>query len=111
VSGSSGNGGINSFARARFLMAGPQIGSFTASPNPGNPVASGSNVMLTASGITDANPGATVRRVGFYLDNDGDGTPGARHRPATGLRHAERRRHLDPHLDLGDPLALALIVQ
>jgi uncharacterized delta-60 repeat protein len=68
------NGSHSSFALARFLATGPQIGSFTVSPNSGNPVASGSNVTLTASGVTDANPGATVTRVAFYLDNNGDGT-------------------------------------
>jgi len=58
------------FALARFLAAGPQIGSFTASPNP---VTAGSNLTLTASNITDANPGASITQVAFYVDSNGDG--------------------------------------
>ncbi len=42
----------------------PVIGSFSATPNP---VKSGSSVTLTASNITDANPGATITQVAFYL--------------------------------------------
>ncbi|HKB40230.1 MAG TPA: hypothetical protein VKD72_27620, partial [Gemmataceae bacterium] len=53
------------------LAAGPQIGSFTASPNPG---AAGSDLTLTASNITDANPGAGITQVAFYQDSNGDGT-------------------------------------
>jgi uncharacterized delta-60 repeat protein len=66
------------FALARFLPSDPEIGSFTASPDPGNPVASGSNVTLTASDITDANPGATITQVTFYyIDSSGNQvTPG-----------------------------------
>jgi uncharacterized delta-60 repeat protein len=56
-------------ALVRFLAAGPQIGSFTASPNP---VTAGSNLTLTASNITDANPGATTTQVTFYyFDSSG----------------------------------------
>jgi uncharacterized delta-60 repeat protein len=58
------------FAVARFLAAGPQIGSFTASPNP---VSAGSDLTLTAGNITDPNPGATITQVAFYLDANGDG--------------------------------------
>ena len=57
-------------ALARFLAAGPQIGSFTASPNP---VSAGSSVTLTASSITDANAGATITQVAFHVDSNGDG--------------------------------------
>ncbi len=42
----------------------PVIGSFSATPNP---VKSGSSLTLTASNITDANPGATITQVAFYL--------------------------------------------
>src|SRR5262249_19033384 len=58
------------FALARFLAAGPQIGSFTASPNP---TSAGSDLTLTASNITDANPGATITQVAFYVDSNRDG--------------------------------------
>jgi uncharacterized delta-60 repeat protein len=47
----------------RFLQSAPQIGTFTANPNP---VASGSNVTLTASNITDGNPNSTITQVTFY---------------------------------------------
>jgi uncharacterized delta-60 repeat protein len=55
---------------ARFLASAPEVGSFTASPNA---VPSGSSTTLTASNISDANPGATVTQVSFYLDSSGDG--------------------------------------
>jgi uncharacterized delta-60 repeat protein len=58
-------------ALARFLATGPQIGSFTASPNL---VAAGSSLTLTASGISDANPGATVTQVAFYVEMNGVNT-------------------------------------
>jgi hypothetical protein len=58
------------FLVARFLPSAPQIGSFTASPNP---VTSGSSETLTASNITDGNPNSTVTQVAFYLDSNGDG--------------------------------------
>jgi uncharacterized delta-60 repeat protein len=67
----AGSAGSNSFALARFLAAGPQIGSFTASPNP---VMAGSSMTLTVSNITDLNPNSTVTQVAFYLDSNGDGT-------------------------------------
>jgi uncharacterized delta-60 repeat protein len=60
-----GEGGL-----LRFLPSAPQVGTFTASPNP---VTAGSDVTLTASNITDANPGATVTQVAFYADRNGDG--------------------------------------
>jgi hypothetical protein len=66
VAGTSGA----AFALARFLAAGPHVGSFTTSPNP---VTAGSNLTLTASNITDANPGATSTQGAFYLDTDGNG--------------------------------------
>jgi uncharacterized delta-60 repeat protein len=57
-------------ALVRFLGAAPVIGSFTANPNP---VASGSNVTLTASNITDGNPNSSITQVTFcYLDANGN---------------------------------------
>jgi uncharacterized delta-60 repeat protein len=69
VAGTSG--GHNKFALARFLTAGPQIGSLTVSPT--TPMPAGTILTLTASGFTDANPGATVTQVTFYLDSNRDG--------------------------------------
>jgi uncharacterized delta-60 repeat protein len=59
------------FAVARFDGdPAPQIGSFTASPNP---VTASGSVTLTASYLTDTNPGATITQVAFsYLDNSGN---------------------------------------
>jgi hypothetical protein len=58
------------FAVARFLAAGPRVGSFTASSNPVTAIGS---VTLTASNLTDTNPGATITQVAFYyLDNSGN---------------------------------------
>ena len=62
--------GLFDFVVARFLATGPQIGSFTASPNP---VTAGSDLTLTTSNITDANPGARITQVAFYQDSNGDG--------------------------------------
>jgi uncharacterized delta-60 repeat protein len=55
---------------ARFLPSEPEIGSFTASPNP---VTSGGTTTLTVSNITDGNPGVSIAQVAFYLDSNGDG--------------------------------------
>jgi uncharacterized delta-60 repeat protein len=63
------NGGQD-FAVARYLAAGPQVGSFTASPDP---VTAGSNVTLTAANVMALNPGSTVTQVAFYQDSNGDG--------------------------------------
>jgi len=57
-------------ALVRFLASAPQIGSFTANPNP---VPSGSSTTLTASNLTDYNPGATVSQVAFYIMVNGSG--------------------------------------
>jgi uncharacterized delta-60 repeat protein len=64
------------FGLARYLPSEPEIGSFTASPNP---VTTGSSLTLTASSITDANPNSTITQVAFYLDSNNDGIlePGA----------------------------------
>src|SRR5439155_1011325 len=58
------------FMLARYSPSAPQIGSFTASPNP---VTAGSNVTLTASNITLADPNSTITQVAFYADSNGDG--------------------------------------
>src|SRR5262249_15510204 len=58
------------FSAARFLASAPQIGSFTASPNP---VTAGGNVTLTASSITDTNPNSTITQVALYVDSNNDG--------------------------------------
>jgi uncharacterized delta-60 repeat protein len=55
---------------ARYLPSAPQIGSFTASASA---VTAGSSLTLTASNITDGNPGATVTQVDFYAtDSSGN---------------------------------------
>jgi hypothetical protein len=59
------------FMTARYLASEPQIGSFTANPNP---VAAGNSVTLTASNITDGNPASIITQVAFYLDSNNDGT-------------------------------------
>ncbi len=65
-----GAGPGNTVMLARVLQSAPQIGSFTASSNS---VASGSNVTLTASNITDGNPNSTITQVTFcYLDANGN---------------------------------------
>ena len=69
LAGGSATDGVLSLALARYLPSAPQVGSFTAAPNP---VAAGSLVTLTAGDITGANPGATVTGVAFYYV-DGSG--------------------------------------
>jgi uncharacterized delta-60 repeat protein len=64
-------GQASTFLVARFLPSEPQVGSFTASPNP---VIAGSSTTLTASNITDGNPGVSITQVAFYLDSNNDGT-------------------------------------
>jgi uncharacterized delta-60 repeat protein len=72
----AGAGGVNvpngaaCIFLARYLTSQPQISSFTANPNP---VTVGSSVTLTASGITDGNPGVSITQVAFYLDSNRDG--------------------------------------
>jgi uncharacterized delta-60 repeat protein len=55
----------------RFGPSAPQIGAFTASPNP---VTAGSNVSLTASNITLADPGSSITQVAFYVQIGGTNT-------------------------------------
>jgi uncharacterized delta-60 repeat protein len=57
-------------AVARYLAADPQIGSFTASPNP---TPAGSTITLTVSNITDINPSSSITQVAIYVDSNGDG--------------------------------------
>jgi uncharacterized delta-60 repeat protein len=59
------------FALARFIAYGPQVGSFTASPNP---ITAGSSLTLTASNISDEIPGATISQVAFYVRINGSNT-------------------------------------
>lgn len=58
-------------ALVRFLGSAPQIGSFTANPNPAS---AGSSITLSASSISDGNPNSTITQVAFYLDSNNDGT-------------------------------------
>jgi uncharacterized delta-60 repeat protein len=54
---------------ARYL-AGPEIGTFTASAST---VTSGSSLTLTASNLSDGDPGATITQVSFYaVDSNGN---------------------------------------
>jgi uncharacterized delta-60 repeat protein len=71
LAGWASNGTKRNFAVARYLPSEPEIGSFTANPNP---VTVGSSVTLTASNITDGNPNSTITQVAFYLDSNNDGT-------------------------------------
>jgi hypothetical protein len=59
------------FALARFVAYGPQVGAFTASPNP---VTAGSSLTLTASNISDEVPSATITQVAFYEQINGTNT-------------------------------------
>jgi uncharacterized delta-60 repeat protein len=61
--GGSLSGAPGGMALARFLATGPQISSFTASPNPVPPPGS---LTLTVSTIIDSNPGASITQVEFY---------------------------------------------
>jgi uncharacterized delta-60 repeat protein len=70
VAGTAPFGTSDRFALARFLAAGPQIGSFTASPSP---VAVGSTVTLTAGNVVAINPGSTVTQVVFFVDSNNGG--------------------------------------
>jgi uncharacterized delta-60 repeat protein len=106
---------------ARYLPSEPEVGSFTASPNP---VTSGSSLTLTASNITDGNPGASITQVTFYYI-DGTGTQQVLgHGTSDGLgnwtltvtvslapgTYALYAQAQDSYGVFGDPLALALTV-
>jgi uncharacterized delta-60 repeat protein len=71
VAGGASVNGVSDFALARYLVTGPQVGSFAANPNP---VLSGSSLTLTASSITDGNPNGTVTQVAFYAQVIGTNT-------------------------------------
>jgi uncharacterized delta-60 repeat protein len=59
----------NEVALVRFLGSAPQVGSFTASPDPAT---AGSLATLTVSGITDGNPSSTITQVTcYYIDGTG----------------------------------------
>jgi uncharacterized delta-60 repeat protein len=112
------------FTVARYIgtTTGPQIGTFTTSTST---VTSGSSVTLTASNITDADPGATVTQVTFYYyDSSGTkqvlgtvttGSGGAWSltftvglAPGTYTLYAQAE---DSYNVFSDPLALSLTVQ
>jgi len=109
-------------ALVRFLGSAPQVGSFTASPNP---VTSGSSTTLTASNISDGNPNSTITQVAFYYidstgtqqvlgygtsDGLGDWTLSftVSLLPGTYTLYAQAQ---DSYGAFGDPLALTLTVQ
>jgi uncharacterized delta-60 repeat protein len=71
VAGFSNVKGTYGFALARYLPSEPEIGSFTANPNP---VTSGSSLTLSASNITDGNTGSTITQVAFYVVINGTST-------------------------------------
>jgi hypothetical protein len=58
-------------ALVRFLGSAPQVGAFTANPNPAS---AGSSVTLSVSNISDGNPNVTITQVAIYLDSNNDGT-------------------------------------
>jgi uncharacterized delta-60 repeat protein len=122
VAGTSHNAAnTDVFMVARFLPSEPEIGSFTANPNP---VTSGRSTTLTASNITDGNPGATITQVAFYVQINGVNTllgygtqtsPGmwtfnytVNLAPGTYTLFAQAE---DSYGVFGDPLALSLTVQ
>jgi uncharacterized delta-60 repeat protein len=59
------SGSNSDFLLAGYLPSAPGVGSFTATQ-----AAAGAPAVLTASGLTDGNPGATVVRVTFYYYDD-----------------------------------------
>jgi uncharacterized delta-60 repeat protein len=110
------------FSLARYLPSEPEIGSFTANPNP---VKAGSSQTLTASNITDANANSTITQVTFYY-SDSSGTKqilgyGTQTSPgvwtltfAVNLASGSYTVYAqaeDSYGAFGDPLALTLIVE
>jgi uncharacterized delta-60 repeat protein len=109
------------FGVARYLPSEPQIGSFTASPNP---VTAGSSLTLTASNITDPNANSTIIQVAFYVQINGTNTllgygtqtsPGVwtfnftvNLTPGTYTLFAQAE---DSYGVFGDPFAITLILQ
>jgi hypothetical protein len=68
VVGRASNGTKDNFLVARYLPSEPEIGPFTANPNP---VTGASCTTLTASNITDGNPSSTITPVAFYVQVNG----------------------------------------
>jgi uncharacterized delta-60 repeat protein len=109
----------HSFLLARYLPSAPKIGSFTASPNP---VTSGSSLTLTASNITDANPGSTITQVAFYVQINGTNTLQGYGTQSAGVwtftytvnltpgSYTLTAQSTDSYGVLGDPFALTLQV-
>jgi uncharacterized delta-60 repeat protein len=110
------------FTTARYVPSEPEVGSFTASPTP---VTSGSSTTLTASNITDGNPGVSITQVAFYYyDSTGtkqvlgygtESTPGVWTltltvglAPGTYTLYAQAQ---DSYGVFGDPLATTLTMQ
>jgi uncharacterized delta-60 repeat protein len=122
VAGSSWNGSKYNFVVARYLPSEPEIGSFTASAST---VSAGSNVLLTASNITDGNPASTITQVSFYyIDGSGNKvTLGTGTQTSTGVWTLNYTVNLatgtytidaqaeDSYGVFGDPFALTLTVQ
>jgi uncharacterized delta-60 repeat protein len=114
--------GASDFAVARYIgtMTAPQLGSFTASASS---VTAGGSVTLTASNITDADPGSAVTQVAIYAQVNGTNTvlghgtkssPGvwtftytANLAPGSYTLFAQAE---DSYGAFGDPVALALQV-
>jgi hypothetical protein len=71
VAGYAQVGSYDQFVVLRYLPSAPQIGSFTASPNP---VTSGSSTTLIAANLTDGNPNSTIAQVAFYVQINGINT-------------------------------------
>jgi uncharacterized delta-60 repeat protein len=68
VQAAAGSGDWN-FMTARYL-AGPEIGTFTSSAAT---VTAGSSLTLSASNLSDGDPGATITQVAFYaVDQSGN---------------------------------------
>jgi uncharacterized delta-60 repeat protein len=109
------------FSLARYLPSQPEVGTFTASPNP---VTSGTAITLTASNITDGNAGGTITQVAFYVQLNGANTLlgyGTQTSPGVWTfnftvslapgSYTLTAQATDSYGVLGDPLATTLTVQ
>jgi uncharacterized delta-60 repeat protein len=109
------------FALARFVAYGPEVGSFTASPDT---VTAGSSLTLTASNISDEVLSATITQVTFSVQINGTNTLlGQGTQSSTGVWTLTFTVNLAPgtytlyaqaedsYGILGDPLAWKLTVQ
>jgi uncharacterized delta-60 repeat protein len=121
AAGEANIGGQHDFSLARYLPSEPEVGSFTASPNP---VTAGSSLTLTASNITDGNAGSTVTQVAFYANVNGANTLlgyGTQTSPGVWTltftvslppgSYTLTAQATDSYGVLGDPFATALTVQ